>query len=207
MNKPQYAIRLSELRNSRDLTQQQVADMIGISRARLNNYEQGTREPDIDTIRLLADFFGVSTDDLLGRPANAIPVSGKGRKIPVIGIVKAGPDGLAYEEPHGEEWADAEDIPNGSTYYWLQIKGDSMIGEGIMPGDLALVREQPEVEYGELGIAIIDGEEGTLKRIYKKDDSIVLQSANAKYPPRIFAGAEISTVKIVGKVKVTKRKY
>ena len=202
-----FGKRLASLRENKKLTQIELAEKTSISRSRLSLYETDKREPDIDTIRLLADFFGVSTDDLLGRPANTIPVSGKGRKLPIIGTVKAGPDGLAYMDQQGEEWADEEDIPNGATYYWLQIKGDSMIGEGIMPGDLALVREQPEVEYGQLGIAIIDGEEGTLKRIYKKDDSIVLQSANAKYPPRIFAGAEINTVKIVGKVKVTKRKY
>ncbi|MDF2571146.1 MAG: DNA-binding protein [Sporomusa sp.] len=67
MDKPQYAVRLAKLRNNKGLTQQQVADITGLTRARLNNYEQGVREPDYDTLLRLADFFGVTTDHLLGR--------------------------------------------------------------------------------------------------------------------------------------------
>ena len=140
-------------------------------------------------------------------PPGEIPYIPTRTKLPIIGTVTAGPNGLAYSEPLGEEWTDEEDINNGAKYYWLQVKGDSMIGEGIIPGDLALVREQPDIESGDLAIVIVDGEEGTLKRVYKKENSIVLQSANAAYPPRIFAGPELKIIRIAGKVKVTKRKY
>lgn len=128
-------------------------------------------------------------------------------KLPIIGTVTAGPNGLAYSEPIGEEWTDEDDINNGAKYYWLKVRGDSMIGEGIMPGDLALIREQSDIESGDLAIVVVDDEEGTLKRVYKKENSLVLQSANAAYPPRIFAGTELNLIRIVGKVKVTKRKY
>lgn len=67
MNKPLYAIRIAELRNSRQLTQQQLADILKLTRGRLNNYEQGIREPDFSTLQTLADFFGVTVDYLLGR--------------------------------------------------------------------------------------------------------------------------------------------
>lgn len=67
MIKPQYALRLAELRSARGLTQQQLADLTGLTRGRLNNYEQGTREPDLVTLQSLADFFDVTTDYLLGR--------------------------------------------------------------------------------------------------------------------------------------------
>ncbi|TCL38781.1 helix-turn-helix protein [Anaerospora hongkongensis] len=67
MIKPQYALRLAELRSARGLTQQQLADLTGLTRGRLNNYEQGTREPDLVTLQSLADFFQVTTDFLLGR--------------------------------------------------------------------------------------------------------------------------------------------
>lgn len=66
MNKPIFAQRLSELRNNKGFTQQTASDGIGISRARLNNYEQGIREPDIDTLRSIADYYQVSADYLLG---------------------------------------------------------------------------------------------------------------------------------------------
>lgn len=70
MIKPQYALRLAELRNAKGLTQQQLADLTSLTRGRLNNYEQGTREPDLVTLQSLADFFNVTTDYLLGRADN-----------------------------------------------------------------------------------------------------------------------------------------
>lgn len=134
-----------------------------------------------------------------------VPVT-KRVQLPIVGTVKAGPNGIAYEDHLGMEWVDKDDI-NGGQYIWLRIKGDSMTGEGIFPGDLALVRIQPEVENGDLSVVIVNGEEGTLKRVYMKEGSIVLQSSNPQYPPRIFTGNELENIRIVGKVKETKRKY
>ena len=82
-----------------------------------------------------------------------------------------------------------------------------MIGDGILPGDLALVRETPEVAYGALAIAIVNGNEGTIKRVYKNEDSIILQASNPKYQPLIFKKEEMKNVRIVGEVKMTTRKY
>lgn len=126
--------------------------------------------------------------------------------LPIIGTIKAGPYGLDYKEPLGEAPIDEESL-NGGKYFWLKIKDDSMIGDGILPGDLVLVREQPKIESGELAVVIVDEEEGSLKRIFIKDGSIVLQSSNPSYPPRIFTGIECESVRIVGKVKEVKRKY
>lgn len=66
MKKKAYALQLSSLRKARGLTQQQVAEAIGITRGRLNNYEQGSREPDIEIITLLANFYRISVGNLLG---------------------------------------------------------------------------------------------------------------------------------------------
>ncbi|CAH0122594.1 hypothetical protein PAE9249_05166 [Paenibacillus sp. CECT 9249] len=62
-----FARRLAELRNSRHLTQYELADRLQFSRAQIGNYEQGTREPDFQTLIIFADFFDVSVDYLLGR--------------------------------------------------------------------------------------------------------------------------------------------
>lgn len=82
-----------------------------------------------------------------------------------------------------------------------------MIGDGILPGDLAFVKQQTEVEYRDLAVVIVNGEEGTINRVFKKNDSIVLQSSNPNYPPRIFTGHEFESIKIFGKIKETKRRY
>jgi SOS-response transcriptional repressor LexA len=127
-------------------------------------------------------------------------------KIPIIGTVKAGPGGIAYEDFEGDETADEKDVKGGG-YFYLRVKGDSMTGDGILPNDLALVRETPEIEYGDIAVVVIDGEEGMLKRVYKLDDGIMLHSSNPAYPPRVFKGSELDKVRIVGKVKQTIRKY
>lgn len=127
-------------------------------------------------------------------------------KVPVIGIVAAGPNGIALEEYLGTELVE-ENVIKGDDYFFLKIKGDSMIGDGILPGDMALIKKTPQVEYGDIAVVIINGEEGTIKRVYQKDDSVVLQSSNPNYPPRVFKGNELNNLCIVGKVKQTIRKY
>ncbi len=123
-------------------------------------------------------------------------------ELPIIGVVRAGPGGIAFEEPIGHASVDQDAISNGSRYFYLRVKGESMSPE-IMPGDLALVREQPEVEYGELAVVIVDGEEGTIKRVFFKNGEVFLQATNPSYNRTEKA----DNVKIVGKVKQTVRKY
>jgi transcriptional regulator with XRE-family HTH domain len=59
--------RLSNLRKNKGLSQYELADRLGFSRGKLANYEQGSRQPDYDTLQKIADYFDVSTDYLLGR--------------------------------------------------------------------------------------------------------------------------------------------
>lgn len=202
-----FGKRLTLLRG--DKTQEEIAKALGIKRARYAHYEQERSEPDLETLNKISNLFHVSIDYILGKTditlPNAIPI-GDLIRLPIIGTVIAGPNGIAYEEPMGFQLTEKQDI-NGGNYYYLKVKGDSMLNEGIVPGDLVLVREQTDVENGEKAIVIVDGEEGTLKKIYKQKNSIMLQSANPSYPPRIFEGKDMQQVKIVGKVKGLIRKF
>lgn len=74
-------------------------------------------------------------------------------------------------------------------------------------GDLALVHLQPDVESGELAVVVIDGEEGMLKRVLKREGTLILQSFNASVEPRIVVGEALNDVMIVGKVVQTVRKW
>ena len=122
--------------------------------------------------------------------------------LPIIGVVRAGPGGIAFEEPQEYATVDKNSVTAGSRYFYLRVKGDSMYPE-IQTGDLALVREQPEVEYGELAVVIINGEEGTIKRVFPKNGEVFLQATNPSYNRTEKA----DNIKIVGKVKQTVRKY
>lgn len=82
-----------------------------------------------------------------------------------------------------------------------------MIGAGIHDGDVAIVRIQDTVESGELAIVIINGYEGTLKKVHIQDDAIILESANPSFPPRVFTGIDRTVVHIVGKVIEIRRMF
>ena len=89
----------------------------------------------------------------------------------------------------------------------FRCAGDSMKDLGITDGDLAIVRLQEDVECGELAVVVINGDEGTLKRVRKFDGGIVLEAANPEYAPRIFTGEELAIVKIIGKVLEVRKKF
>lgn len=122
------------------------------------------------------------------------------KKIPIIGTVKCGPNGLAFEDIDGYVYVD-DDLTG--EIFALRCKGDSMKFEAIDDGDIAIVRRQDDVECGELAVVIVNGDEGTLKRVRKFDGGIILEAANPDYPPRIFTGEDLNKIKIVGKVLET----
>ena len=73
-----------------------------------------------------------------------------------------------------------------------------MINARVMDGDIVYVRQQPEVENGEIAAVLIDGE-ATLKRVFYGKGTIMLQAENPTYPPMVFSGEEILDIKILGK--------
>lgn len=191
------------LRKAMGLTQQQVADEIGITRQAYNHYETGRRKPDTNMLRLLADVFGCSIDRLLNYEANARYPSSQTHAIPILGTVKAGYNKLAEEDIEDYEYVD---VKNPEDYFFLHITGDSMEPE-IHSGDLALVHKQNDVENGELAVVMIDGEEATIKRVVKSGRDIVLQPFNSSYQVMMFSGRELSNIKILGKVVKTTRNW
>ena len=199
--------KLSELREQSGETQEAVSAAVGISKIALSRYENNLRTPIPKILAKLAEHYNVSSDYLMGStenplPSNAYPVDNLAL-VPILGSVRCGPGGLAYEELEGYELAD---VKNPDEYFHLRVTGDSMEPD-ITAGMLALVHKQEDVESGELAVVVINGDEGTLKKVIKKGGAVILQAFNPKVEPRIFTGEELSEVKIVGKVVETKRKW
>ena len=71
-------------------------------------------------------------------------------------------------------------------HYALEIEGDSMIGAGILDGDTAIIKKADDAYSGEIIVALIDGEEATLKRLRKKGETIALEPANSAYETKIY---------------------
>lgn len=199
------AEKIKRRREELRLTLQDLADRTGLNKSTLQRYESGAIHS-IPLVRLkaLARALEVSDEWMIEASAmeRALPVRHMSR-IPIIGVVRAGYSGLAYEEHDGDDTAD---VANPDEYFFLRVTGDSM-SPGINEGELALVHKQSDVQSGEIGIAIVDGDQGTIKRIIKKRDKLILQPFNPAYPPLVFTGEEMEQVRIVGRVVETKRKW
>ena len=189
-----------------DMSTTELADKIGMSKQAVSTYTTGVRTPKTPTIKAIAQLLNVSEVWLCGYniekhitiPSNALPYV-RGSKIPIIGTIRAGYGGIAYEEHNGFSFAD---VNNPEEYFFLRVTGDSMEPR-IFDGNLALVHKQPDVESGELAAVIINGEEGTIKKIIKHDGALVLQAFNSAYPPRIISGPSLDEIVIVGRVVKT----
>jgi adenine-specific DNA-methyltransferase len=103
-------------------------------------------------------------------------------EIPLLGTIAAGEPIEAIEVP--ETVSVPKELTLGKEkHYALKVQGNSMQDSGIFDGDTVIVRNQPVVENGEIGIAIINDNEATLKRIYKEKNGFKLQPANKDYKP------------------------
>ncbi len=125
----------------------------------------------------------------------AITTTQRPGHIPVIGVVTAGQPILAFENMEGTMPWDDEDC------FALRVKGDSMIGAGILSGDKVVVRPQPTAEDGEIVVARLE-DEATVKRLSRKNGEIWLLPENPNYAPIDGSQAEL-----IGVVKAVVREY
>lgn len=203
-----YGEKLRELRNLEGWTQEEVAKKIGVSKQTYSHYENEKRTPSLETIRKLAVVYGVNIDYVFGEEEknsdeiNEKPIIYSAEpvvKLPIVGKISCGNGTVALEDIEGYEDT-PRDWLNGGEYFYLRAKGDSMINARIMDGDLLLIRRQEEVENGEIAAVVIDGD-AVLKRVYKNNDTLILQSENPKYQPILCNKNNTDTVRIVGKLK------
>jgi repressor LexA len=116
-------------------------------------------------------------------------------QIPIVGTVRAGLPALAFEDVEGYYSLEKLQLRGGT--FFLRVRGDSMINDAIVEGDLALIRPQETAQNGDIVVAMVDGE-ATLKRFYRERDHIRLQPRNPNMGAIIVPAGEVVT--IVGKV-------
>ncbi len=125
------------------------------------------------------------------------------KSVPLYGYVAAGRPIEAVATP--ESLAVPEDFLAGwGPHYVLRVQGESMIEEHIADGDYVIVESREQAENGEMVVALVDGENVTLKRIFREGESIRLQPSNESIPPIIL---DASRVRLQGVVVGVMRKY
>ncbi len=138
------------------------------------------------------------------RPASGAPVNDNPPvMVPVMGRIAAGTP-IEAIQTRTQTIPMPADFLGGGDHFALEVRGDSMIEAGIHENDTVVIRKQDSAETGDIVVALIDGEEATLKRLRKRGASIALEAANPAYETRIFGP---DRVKIQGKLVSLLRRY
>ena len=127
---------------------------------------------------------------------------GNSYKIFIYGSISAGTPLEAIQNSEGHLNVPIDMIKNNNQHYALKVSGESMINAGILDGDIAILEKTNDVINGDIVVALIDGQEATLKRFRKKTNSIALEPANKKFETRIFGlGRVLIQGKLVGLIR------
>lgn len=213
---------IKEHRKNHNLSMQDFANISGISKAYIGVlekiYNPKTKEPvapTLEKMKAIASAMGMSLDEMLkalntNQPVvvSSKPQPARGVRIPVLGRVVAGipieaiTDIIDYEEIPAQ-------MAKSGTYFALQVKGRSM-EPTLHEGDVVIVRQQPEVENGEIAIVLVNGNDATVKEVKESPEGLTLIGHNvAIYTPHFYNRKEIEAlpVQILGKVVELRRKF
>lgn len=202
---------------SRGKSPSRVALELGISKGTVSTWKNLGRTPKTEYLQKIADYFGVSVDQLLSDPdiekAPAAQSSG-GRKLnlqlfgatprdttrvaPLLGTVRAGMP--LYAEENIECYLPIRQTDE-DRYFWLTVHGDSMDLAGLEEGDQILVREQPFVDAGQMAVVLVGDDEATVK-LFRQEGSLAIltpRSTNPAHQPQIYDLRQVR-VRVLGRV-------
>lgn len=191
------ASKVRNLMEEKSFSYRILEEKTGISRSTLQRFVTGVKKDlKIEELVKIAEALNVSSTYLIGwaeNPFDILPLP-EVRSIPIIGTIACGDPINATENVDGYV-----SVPTTiDADFALRCKGDSMVGARILDGDIVFIRQQPDVENGEIAAVLIDGE-ATLKRVHKQNGSLVLYPENSAYAPIVLVGAELENVRILGK--------
>ncbi len=204
---------IKDFRESHGYSQRQLATMCDLSNGYISMLEKGinpnTKEPLVPTLTALeklAKGMGITLTELLTM-ADDMPVSLESfpsatnifplpqtKVIPLLGDIACGEPILAEENIDDYIKLDKDILAD----FALRCKGDSMINARIFDGDIVYIRQQPDVENGEIAAVLIDNE-ATLKRVYKYPHRIELRAENPTIKPFEYSDDEMNNIHILGK--------
>ena len=205
---------ISTIRRERGISQIELAELVGMSKQAISNYERGLREPDYVTLEAIADVLNVPVSMLISRerqrdaldaiyntksrneespklPPNLYPISQLRRqRVPLIGRVAAGQPIMA--DTDYETFVTAPVDCDAA----LEVTGESMVPT-YLPGDIIFIKHRPDVGDGQVAVVLID-DEATLKHVYKRPTGLTLISDNPEFAPIIVDSAEHDYIAIYG---------
>ena len=202
--------RIEKMLNEQGIKRSTMLADLDIPSSTFSTWKKKDSDPDLKSVIKLANYLGVSMDYILtGEKENIqkIELDDEPIQIRVLGKVAAGIPIEAVEDVIGEETISKKMAETGD-YFGLRISGDSM-EPAIHHGSIVIVRQQDDVENGDIAIVIVNGEDATCKKIEKFENGIMLVPINKAYEEKFYANEEIEKlpVRIIGKVVESRMKF
>lgn len=198
MSSDRMGVLIHTMRKSRNLTQTQLAQYVGVSQSAIGMWESGQRKPTYENLEALTDVFNVPMSalleddpDYIRMPHNLTKMSNiEPHSIPLIGSV-AGGEPILAEESY-EVYVDA---PQDADYA-LRLEGNSM-SPLYEDGDVIYIRQTDDVDDGTIAVVLLD-DSATLKRVYHIPNGVQLLSENPRYKPMIRTFDTTDVIRILG---------
>lgn len=202
----EFSKRLKFLRNEKNISQEELAKLLNISRTSITNYELGRNEASTQVLDKLSEIFNCSIDYLLGKSdtrnatSNLDDLNKKFYMCPVYGQISAGQPNWAEECIEGRLPLDPDlmGIVNPEEHFFLRVNGESM-NKVIRNGAFALIHKQDIVEDGEIAAVLVNGYDATLKKFTRQGDMIILEpeSNDDSFKTQVYD--KNTPIKILGK--------
>lgn len=196
--------KVKEMRERAGLTQQQLADALGISQQSVYYYESEDRDIKSSMLVRMSQILGCTVSELLGfSPAQVVMANPNGGKLlPVFGRIAAGtPRESLMQSDTMHDTAESLYVAHPNAF-WLTISGNSM-NRILLDGSLVLIDPELEVRNGDVGAVFVNGDDVTIKRVYFEDSCIRLhpESYDPEYRDRVINenDPDAPNVRIIGK--------
>lgn len=192
--------RLEEMiTNSRFKNVNRIAKETGVPYTTIKSFiDRDLERASVDSIVKIAKALNVTVEEIIGEqpPSNWVQAGPLTVQVPILGVIACGDPITAEENITGHRNESPDSLPSGNVYY-VEAKGNSM--EPTIPdGSHVLIREQPEVEYGEIAAVLVnDDSEVTLKRVKRQGDLVMLVPDNSDHEPYIIT--KDNPAKILGR--------
>ncbi len=205
-------LRLRELRKKKKMSQQELADLLGVTQATLSGWETEKYRIDNNNLIKCSEILDTTTDYLLGKSnidnnIEFISLPKDVIKIPVLGRIPAGIPIEAIEDVLEYIDIPEEMTRGGKEFFALKIQGDSMYPE-YLSGDIVIFEVSPTCETGDDCAVMVNGDDATFKRIERKENGIMVKPLNPEYETMFFTNEEIETkpVRILGIARELRRR-
>ena len=215
--------RIYELRKNKGWTQEELGKALGVTKVTISSYERGTRQPNPEMLSAMANVFGVSVDELLGRgnaeqsssaqwprtitPARK-PVGRNYKRFPVYAFLACGSPEDMTDYIIDEIYLD-DSVWEGRDVMVARTQGDSM-APSIKSGDQVVIdRSDIEPFNGKIYAVQVNGDTATLKQVFVSEDGIDLVPMNPAYQKMHFTAEQCAAmpVRILGRLVYSERKW